>query len=142
LREALPGNQQSDQPLIITVYQDMAKELPTMNTSPDMLAEAFRIIIKNAVEAIQENGRQAEIWLATCLIAPKLIEVRIRDSGVGIQPKHLKRIFELGWSTKQGQGMGFGLFWAKDYIEGLGGGIRVESVVGEGTTFIIRLPVA
>ena len=60
----------------------------------------------------------------------------------GIDPQHLSQIFDLGWSTKKGEGMGFGLFWTKDYIEGLGGRIAVESARKQGTTFIIHLPVA
>jgi signal transduction histidine kinase len=65
--------------------------------------------------------------------------VHIRDSGKGIKAGNLNKIFELGWSTKEA-GMGFGLFWAKDYIEGQGGSIKVESVWQEGTTFHITLP--
>ena len=55
----------------------------------------------------------------------------------------LAHIFELGWSTKKGDsGMGIGLFWTKDYIDGLSGRIIVSSVEGEGTAFQIILPAA
>ena len=47
----------------------------------------------------------------------------------------------MAMTTKEGKGMGFGLFWTKDYVEGLGGEILVNSTVGEGTTFTILLPV-
>jgi sensor histidine kinase regulating citrate/malate metabolism len=49
-------------------------------------------------------------------------------------------VFELGWSSKKGEGMGFGLFWTRDYIEGLGGSIEVESTYKSGTTFSLTLP--
>ena len=51
------------------------------------------------------------------------------------------KLFELSWSTeKQEGGMGFGLVWTRDYIDGLGGSIQALSHVGEGTTFTIKLP--
>jgi sensor histidine kinase regulating citrate/malate metabolism len=68
------------------------------------------------------------------------MEIIIRDNGVGIKRENLGKIFELGWSSKKGEGMGFGLFWTRDYIEGLGGSIEVESTYKSGTTFSLMLP--
>jgi sensor histidine kinase regulating citrate/malate metabolism len=48
-------------------------------------------------------------------------------------------VFELRWSTKEA-GMGFGLFWTKEYVEGLAGRIEVESVWQQGTIFRLTLP--
>jgi sensor histidine kinase regulating citrate/malate metabolism len=67
------------------------------------------------------------------------IHVWIQDNGTGIRPESVGKIFDIGWTTKKG-GMGFGLFWTKDYIEGLGGRINVETVWQEGTVFHICLP--
>ncbi len=125
----------------LVVHKSLSEDLPLLKTSPDMLTEAFRVLIKNAVEAIEERGNQGELWIESRLDDKATIEVSIRDNGLGIKPEHLNRIFDLGWSAKEGEGMGFGLFWTKDYIEGLKGSIRVESVWQEGTTFYIHLPV-
>jgi signal transduction histidine kinase len=51
----------------------------------------------------------------------------------------MSRIFEMRWTTKS-TGLGFGLFWAKDYIEGLGGRVEIESVWQEGTTARVFIP--
>jgi signal transduction histidine kinase len=67
------------------------------------------------------------------------VEVRISDTGAGISEDHLSRIFEPYFSTKQA-GFGLGLAVAKKVVEDHGGSIRVESRVGEGTTFTIDLP--
>ena len=67
--------------------------------------------------------------------------ITVADTGIGIPRQHLPKIFEIGWSSK-GVGMGFGLFWTRDYIQGLGGYIDVASEVGEGTTFTVKLPLA
>ncbi len=124
----------------ITLHKSLSPDIPPINTSPDMLTEAFRILIKNSAEAIQEHGKGSDLWIE-CHMNGSMREITIRDNGIGIKPENLYKIFELGWSSKQGKGMGFGLFWTKDYVEGLGGTIDVESEWQIGTKFIIKLPV-
>lgn len=124
----------------VILHRSLANRLPFVHTSPDMLIEAFKVLIENAVDAIKEHPNGRDIWLESHLGQDNTIEVTIRDSGTGIKPEDLNQIFELGWSNKKGQGMGFGLFWTKDYIEGLGGTINVDSGWGKGTTFFITLP--
>ncbi len=141
-----------------SIYLDLnlSPEPLQVKTSPDMLTEVFRVLIKNAFEAIQEKGREGRLGITSARneraetdilnfggapvasAASDPIEVLIEDNGVGIRPENINKIFEIGWTTKSA-GMGFGLFWARDYIEGIGGSITVESVLGEGTTFCIRL---
>ncbi len=123
----------------LIVHKSLTPDLPIMETSPDMLTEGFNVLLKNALEALREMDKTGELWLQTTLEGT-VIKVVIRDNGPGIKPSNVAKIFEMGWSSKQGKGMGFGLFWTKDYIEGLGGTIQVESVVGQGTAFIIKLP--
>ncbi len=119
-----------------------AAALP-IKTSADMLTEAFRVLIKNAVEAVEakagDNG-QVRIVSRRVLGSDEMM-ITVSDTGVGIPRQHLHKIFEIGWSSK-GVGMGFGLFWTRDYVQGLGGYIDVESEVGEGTTFTLKLPLA
>jgi signal transduction histidine kinase len=126
----------------VVVHRLLSPDLPQLKTVPDMLAEAFRVIIKNAVEAIERKDGGGDLWVESYLRKGPMIEVIIRDNGIGIKPDSLTKIFDLGWSTKEGQGMGFGLFWTKDYIEGLGGNIKVESVWQEGATFHVKIPLA
>lgn len=126
----------------IIVLMNLSSEMPMVETTADMLAEAFRIILKNGVEALDEGSQspRGRLFVSSIWSADTGVVVTLRDDGRGIQPAHLSRIFDLGWSTKKGQGMGFGLFWAKDYIEGLGGQIDVTSRIDEGTTFTLTLP--
>ncbi len=124
------------------VHMMLAPHLPRLMTSPDMLTEALRVIIKNGREAIAETGREGDLWITTGRVALDEVEVIIRDNGVGIAPEDLPHIYDLGWTTKAEQEMGFGLFWARDYILGINGRIEVESVWQEGTTFRLCLPAA
>jgi signal transduction histidine kinase len=73
--------------------------------------------------------------------------VRVRDTGLGIAPEHLQRIFEPFWQVEQSTrreagGTGLGLSVARDLAELLGGWLKVESNPGEGTTFTLGLPAA
>lgn len=130
-------SQEDDESLAVQL--DLTPDPLPVKLSPDMLTEAFRLMVHNAIDAIREKGVEGRLHITSRWNAQGQIEVVIRDNGVGIRPEHMRRIFDIGWTTKQ-KGMGFGLFWTRDYIEGLGGGIRVESVQNEGTTFTICLP--
>ncbi len=126
----------------VTLQLSLKPQLAHVLTAEDMLTEAFRIVIKNAVDALLSDDRKREIWVSSLDSSNQEIEVTIRDSGRGIRPADLAYVFDMGWSTKEGRGMGFGLFWAKDYLTGFGGDIWVESKLGGGATFHIRLPIA
>lgn len=125
------------------------ENLPPVTTSYDMLVEAFKILIKNGMEAILEKhepteGNPEDVRLGVLHVESRCgenstIEVIIQDDGVGIASENLPKIFELNWSTKQ-EGMGFGLFWLRDYVEGFGGVVLAESKLHEGATFLVRLP--
>jgi two-component system, NtrC family, sensor kinase len=69
------------------------------------------------------------------------VEVTVRDTGGGIPPGDLTRIFEPFYSTKE-RGTGLGLAFTQQVVEEHGGSIRCESAVGEGTTFTLRFPAA
>jgi signal transduction histidine kinase len=130
----------NEQTLILAL--NMANDLPLVQTAPDMLTEAFRVILKNSYEAILDRSESGSLHITSRLQVPDRLQIIIKDNGVGIQPEDLPHIFEMGWSSKkEGNGMGFGLFWTRDFIQGLGGSIRVDSKPGQGTTFDISLPI-
>jgi signal transduction histidine kinase len=78
-------------------------------------------------------------------VAQDVVEIKVADTGVGIPPEHLRQIFEPFFTTKQPDeygrgGTGLGLSVCRQIIEQHHGRIRVESVVGKGSTFTIKLP--
>lgn len=130
----------NEQPITLTL--NLANDLPPVQTASDMLTEALRVILKNSYEAILDQNDAGTLHITSRLQAPDRLQIVIQDNGVGIKPEDLPRIFEMGWSTKkEGAGMGFGLFWTRDFIQGLGGSIYVDSKPGHGTTFDISLPI-
>ncbi|MBN2007454.1 MAG: HAMP domain-containing histidine kinase [Anaerolineae bacterium] len=134
----------------ILVKMVLSKQKLPVLASLDMMTEAFKVIIKNAFDAMREKFPMTRepgarivgegiLQIQSRVEGYQTIEVLITDNGLGISQENIHKIFEIGWSTKR-TGMGFGLFWTKDYIEGLGGTITVESVPQEGTTFRVRIP--
>ncbi len=133
---------------------DLQEGLPPVYTAYEMFVEAFKILIKNGMEAVLEKhhvkGTTGLLRLPGMLLGvmrveshlvdPQTLEIVVHDNGSGISPELLTQVFDLRFSTKAA-GMGFGLFWLKDYVEGLGGRVWVESVVDEGATFHVLLPV-
>jgi two-component system NtrC family sensor kinase len=103
------------------------------------LEQAVLNIIKNALDAMPGGGMI--IISSQEDIDNKLIEISISDTGIGIEPETARKIFDPFFTTKEdGKGSGLGLFVAREIVEEHEGNIRVESVEGEGTTFVIKLP--
>lgn len=121
-------------------------ELPLVPCNVGELNQVFLNLIVNAAHAIAESGKSADtgrITIATATAAGH-VEISIADNGCGIPPEHLDKIFDPFFTTKPvGKGTGQGLAIARSIIaEKHGGHIDVHSVVGEGTRFLLRLPIA
>ena len=125
----------------IQVRLDFPPKTPTLAVDADKMRIVFANLIKNACQVMSEGGEleiAVEILHATSLQTG--ITVLIKDTGAGISTDELDRIFEPFYTTKP-RGLGLGLVNVKNIVEGHGGGVRVESEVGIGTTFFIELPV-
>jgi two-component system sensor histidine kinase AtoS len=110
--------------------------MPPTRADRDLLSEALRNMINNAVEAMPEGG---VITLSTARGDGDSAEIEIKDTGTGIAPENLEKIYNLYFTTKEG-GSGLGLSLAMRAIDLHGGSVHVESKLGIGTTFKIRLP--
>ena len=100
------------------------------------LRDVFLNLAQNAIQAMPRGGRLT----ISCSPAPnRRVSVRVEDTGVGIAPDNLTKIFELYYTTKE-RGTGVGLSMVYRTIQIHNGEIDVESTVGVGTTFIIVLP--
>lgn len=101
------------------------------------LVQVFVNLITNACHAMTRGG---SVTVATRLEGEDAVVI-LSDTGDGIDPAHLEQIFEPFFTTKpEGRGTGLGLSIVQGIIEKHGGQVKVTSVVGEGTTFTIRLP--
>jgi two-component system NtrC family sensor kinase len=132
----------------IEVDLELASDLPLIVATGDHLKQVFLNMIINALEAMPQGGR---LEMATRYTLKRddrtkastdvgLVEIEFADTGVGIPAEHVHNIFDPFFTTKS-KGMGLGLSVSYGIVERHGGQIQVESKVGEGTTFIVRLPV-
>jgi len=125
---------------------------PMVNGDRDRLAQVFTNLLDNALSHTPPQGR---VVLAARSVAEEVgkrgqeartvAEITVSDTGAGIPPEELPRIFERFYRgdksrTKGGRGAGLGLAIAKEIVQAHGGHIEVESVVGLGTKFTIKLP--
>jgi signal transduction histidine kinase len=114
--------------------------VPAITCSPSQLNQVFLNLITNAAQA--SEGRSGEIRLTTRAPDPGHVEIEVADNGKGIPADVLPKIFDPFFTTKEvGKGTGLGLSIAYKIVEAHGGRISVDSKVGAGTRFTVRLPV-
>ena len=121
-----------------------AERLPPVRADAEQLLQVFLNLSLNALQAMPQGGK---LLISTGLrratrrgAAAAFLEVRFRDTGVGIPPGDLKNLFIPFFTTKE-KGTGLGLPISQRIIENHGGTIEVRSQPGEGATFTVLLPV-
>jgi signal transduction histidine kinase len=106
-----------------------------VNADADHLSRAIINLVRNSLQA---NSTIVELIVTT---RSDSCEIRIKDNGTGISPDISEKVFEDSFTTKA-KGMGLGLSMARKFIESIGGDISIEKSSPEGTTFLIKIPVA
>jgi signal transduction histidine kinase len=104
----------------------------------DTLRQMWLNLLQNALEALTERGGSV---VARCESGGGRVRVRVHDDGPGVPPELLARLGE-PFLTTRAQGTGLGLFTVRQWAQGAGGALRVESAPGQGTTVVVELPVA
>jgi signal transduction histidine kinase len=122
----------------VRVVVDCPANVPSVNGDAAMLRQAFLNLAINGCQAMPDGGT---LRLACSATARGRVEVRVEDTGVGIPPEHLGRIFDLYFTTKD-HGTGIGLSMVYRIVQMHDGEVEVQSTPGRGTTFTIVLPKA
>jgi len=123
--------------IAITV-QDNRKEIPPVLGNPSELRSGFNNLVLNAIDALETNG---EIRISSSRKGRNHIQIRIEDTGIGMDEETQKRIFEPFFTTKGIKGSGLGLSQVFGTISRHNGTIEVQSNPGIGTVFTVLLPV-
>lgn len=134
VKEALSRSQI---PTEVAVVTKLMEELSPLVADPDQIEQVFINMISNAVQAMSDGGRLEIVTKAE----DGFIVTEFKDNGCGIPEENLEKIFEPLFTTKA-KGIGLGLAVSRTMVEGHGGIIEVESEVGKGSTFTVRLPLA
>ncbi|MEG4210098.1 ATP-binding protein [Microcoleus sp. S13_B4] len=123
-------------------------KLPALECYPAQLNQVFMNIISNAIDALEEvkkedKGYSPTIWVSTEVTADNTVTVKIRDNGPGIASASAQQIFDPFFTTKSiGKGTGLGLAISYQILAKHHGKIEVNSQIGQGTEFVITLPLA
>jgi two-component system NtrC family sensor kinase len=125
----------------IAIEKRFERDLPMVTMDPSQIQQVFMNLIMNAAEAMEGEGLLVVSTRHDC--EKETVEVVVRDTGTGILTEDLDQIFVPFFTTKEaGHGVGLGLAISFGIVEEHGGKISVDSEVGKGTTFTVRLPVA
>ncbi len=134
----------NDVPKNVTIKEELSDALPRVDADAEQLKQVLINLVQNAVQAIGE--KDGELTIRTSkperfgdFRAPDQVELQVSDNGPGIPADQLLNIFVPFFTTKQ-KGTGLGLAICQRIVKNHGGTISVQSKVGEGSTFTIRLP--
>ena len=123
----------------VLVESRLGQDLPAVEASPSELQQVLLNLVNNAVDAIGDSGGSVTV---TTRRHDDTLTLEVKDSGQGIPEANLARIFDPFFTTKPvGQGTGLGLSICYGIVEKMGGGITVNSQIGQGTTFTVTLPI-
>ena len=125
----------------VELEEEYGVDLPTVRADADQLRQVFLNLVSNGLDAMPRGG---QLRIATGLTEQEgeyWVEVTVQDTGAGIAPEHLDRVFDPFFTTKpEAKGMGLGLSVSLGIVESHKGQILVESELGRGSTFRVRLP--
>jgi len=121
----------------VEVVSQLEKAVPPILADPDQLSQVFGNIILNAIQAMPEGG---QLVIKSSVPEPGWIAISFADTGVGIPAEAMTKVFEPLFTTKA-KGVGLGLTIVKTLVEGHKGTIEVQSELGKGSTFTVRLPI-
>ena len=126
-----------DLPGQVTVSVAIQEALPEVRVDPSQMRQVLRNLITNALQAMPEGGA---LRIGARRADPDFVEIRVADSGAGIPPEHVEKVFQPLFSTRA-RGIGLGLSICKGFTESIGGRIEVASEPGKGSCFTVKLPV-
>jgi signal transduction histidine kinase len=121
----------------VSICRELTSSLPPIVADGERLRQVFTNIVVNALQAMDGQGTLS----ISDRSADGMIEIRFADTGPGIPPEIREKIFNPFFTTKK-RGSGLGLSVSYGIIKALGGSIAVESATGQGSIFIVQLPMA
>jgi len=121
----------------IHLVSDLPATLPKVNADATQLGIVFGNLVRNACDAMPTGGTLT----VSATSSDAIVEVRVSDTGQGIDPENLVKITEPLFSTKA-KGMGLGLAITNAILAKISGKLQVTSEMGRGSTFTVRIPVA
>lgn len=123
----------------IELHRKFAENLPLIYVERNSFLDTLTSIIKNGIEAMDSRGTLTITTSKSRLGRKDAIEIDVSDTGRGMSQEELSKIFKLFYTTKR-KGLGFGLWRDRMFIRRLGGELNVQSELGKGSIFTIKIP--
>jgi signal transduction histidine kinase len=127
-------------PAAVHVSVEFPSDLPLVFADPRQVEQVLGNLVINACQAMKDGGKLTVDGGQLTVDGISWVRIAVKDTGTGITPENLKKLFEPLFTTKA-KGIGLGLVVSKKLIEANGGRIEVESEAGKGSTFTLVLPV-
>lgn len=125
---------------ICTVETHLGR-VPDVDMNVGKISQVITNLLINAGQAIEATSQNGKIIITTCTVG-EFVELRVEDSGCGIPPSHLDKLFNPFFTTKpEGQGTGLGLSISFGIAQEHGGSLSATSTEGDGSTFTLALPI-
>ena len=147
LRLSYHGLRAKDKSFNATIKTDFDESIGSINIIPQDMGRVILNLITNAFYVVNEKSKQGiadyepTVSVSTKMVNDK-VDIKVSDNGNGIPQKILDKIFQPFFTTKPtGQGIGLGLSLSYDIVKAHGGELKVETKEGEGSEFIIQLPI-
>jgi two-component system NtrC family sensor kinase len=122
----------------VTINTDIQPDLPPLKVSLTELQQVILNLVNNALDAMEKKGGTLNI---SSQMEDNIIVIEVEDTGPGIPAANIARIFDPFFTTKPvGKGTGLGLSICYGIVKKMGGEIEVRSILGEGTTFKVNIP--
>ena len=116
--------------------------LPDIVASEEQLSQVFLHLLVNACQAIKEGDASSNFIRISTTVEDRQVVVTVSDSGEGIRAEHLDKLFDPFFTTKdESLGTGLGLSVCRNIVRSHNGTIEAQSEPGEGTCFVVRLPI-
>jgi two-component system sporulation sensor kinase A len=122
----------------VELKADVCDDACSLRGDSTQMTRAIQNVIINALQAASEKKGSVTV---SCVRKDFYVDVRVEDTGYGITPAQMAKIFDPYFTTKQGKsGTGLGLYITKKVVEDHNGSIKVDSTPQVGTSFTVRLP--
>jgi two-component system NtrC family sensor kinase len=121
----------------VEAISQISAHLPRIHADPQQLQQVLTNLCLNALDAMPEGGK---LTVAAQFELPNALTIAVTDTGFGVEPEMLKKIFQPFFTAKKRKGLGLGLPVCERIIKAHGGTIRAQSTPGKGATFKIVLP--
>lgn len=122
------------------IHEELEDELPPVRGHEPALFHVFVNLLLNACQALA-GVEDPRIELRASVDSDQAVVVTVRDNGCGIAHQDLDRIFEPRYTTDPASGCGLGLAFCREVVSAAGGSVKVDSLVDQGATFTVNLPI-